>query len=119
MGGLVELKTPVKVNLWGHEAQITWISWRRANPLFGTDDELLVQFDLSEAAYGVSGFGISLPALDFNKEGFLREATSKGEEELQAIAARHKDEQEKRKKEEKREKELNTIVQNIVNQLEV
>lgn len=113
----VDLKTPIKVNLWGHDAVITSISWRRKFEPWYPYDELLVWFDLKEPEAGTSGFGIHLPVKDYSKEKFLEAATVEGAQELMKIAARHREEKEKQKQEEERTRELDTLVHNIVNRL--
>jgi hypothetical protein len=115
----MDLKPPVKLNLWAHEAKISMVSWRKGSPLFHTEDEITVWFELSKPAYGGTvGFGISLPVADYSREEFLHAAALEGEKELQAIARRHKEDEGKRQKEAERKKELDAVVLNIVNRLE-
>jgi hypothetical protein len=117
----MNLKTPIKVNLWGHEAAITSISWRGKFEPWHSEDEILVWFDLPKSAYGTSGFVISLPVKDYGGRDFLEAVIREGEKALlgcpELIAAHRREEQEKQKQEEERKKELDTIVQNIVNRL--
>jgi hypothetical protein len=116
----VELKTPVKINLLGHEATISYISARLRDGIWYKEDLISVQFDFAEAIDGTLSFGIYLPVSicqDCDREGFLFRAKREGEKRLAEIIEKDKVEKEKRKQEEERGKELDTTVQNIVNRL--
>jgi hypothetical protein len=116
----MKLKTPVKINLLGHEATISYISPRLRDGIWYMEDQISVQFDFAEAVDGTLSFGIYLPisiCRDCDREGFLFRAKREGEKRLASIIERDKVEREKRKQEEERTTELDTIAQNIVNQL--
>lgn len=117
----MELKEPVKVNLRGHEAKITMISWKRANAILRQQPrhEISVWFELTPPAYGIISFGISLPVKNYSKKEFLAAAILEGEKQLQTIALSHNKEMVEKEEEEKRAKELDAIVQNIVDRLAV
>ena len=117
---MVELKTPVKINLLGHEATISYISARLRDGIWYKEDQISVQFHFAEAVDGILSFGIYLPVSicwDCDRDDFLYRAKREGEKRLAEIILRDKVEQEKRKQEEERGKELDKIAQNIVNRL--
>jgi len=116
----MELKTPVKINLLGHEATISYISARLRDGIQYKEDQIRVNFDFAKAVGGTFSFGIYLPvsiAGIASRKGFLARVKREGEKRLAEIIERDKVELGKRKREEERRKELDIIVLNIINRL--
>jgi len=115
------LEKVIKVEILGHQATLTTITpllkqdwvWRK-------EDLLNVWLEFDEAVDGTLGFGFALPARicqDCTPEEFLYRVRKEGEKELAGIIKRSRLEREARKQKEGKERELDTIVQNIINRL--
>lgn len=107
----------ITIDILGHKATILTIDFHAKDNITYRNDVISIWLDLEEPIGGSDGFGIYIPAMDYNKDSFLSIVTEEGKARLQEIINERAREKVEKEKKDKREKELEVSLTRIIEQL--
>jgi len=109
----------IEIELCGHKARLTGICSRPAYPPWQKEDELLVrvEFDQPYPEAIISTY-ISLPVKVYSCGEFLEVVKRDGEKQIAAAIAKHREEQEKYKREDEHKEALTAFAKRLEAEIE-
>lgn len=108
-----KMKKKVVVDIFGHKAQIEYISGRLGPPGYKIDDQIRVGLLFNEPVGSTAGFGVSLPVKSYTVAEFLEAVRLEGEKRLQAAIEQDQFRREEHKLEKERLDALHEKVEEI------
>ena len=110
---MLEPKTKVlEVEITGRRAEIQSIR-ALASDIRVKLDRLEVSLRFDKAVDSIIGFAVDLPVKLYDKDEFLEAVRSYGEEELDRILQRDREQAERRKREDEKKKALDSIAEKV------